>query len=66
MQAHVAVNCRPFAMRLCRRIVTACILPEIGELPIIAVDRAGAHRQGLDRLGRQAYWLWSPRLSLGP
>ena len=40
MQAHVAVNCRPSTMKLCRRIVTAYILPELGELPITAVDRA--------------------------
>ena len=40
MEAHVAVNCRPNTKELYRRVVTAYILPELGELPIEAVDRA--------------------------
>ena len=40
MEAHVAVNCRPGTVGLYRHIVTAYILPELGELPIEAVDRA--------------------------
>ena len=40
MEAHVAVNCRPGTVDLYRHIVTAYILPELGELPIEAVDRA--------------------------
>ncbi len=40
MEGHVAVNCRPRTMETYRHIVTACILPELGELPIEAVDRA--------------------------
>ena len=40
LQAHVAVNCRPSTMALYWRIVVTYILPELGELPIVAVDRA--------------------------
>ena len=39
MEAHVAVNCRPKTKELYGRVVTAYILPELGELPIEAVDR---------------------------
>ena len=40
MEAHVAVSCRPATIKLCRAIVTKYILPELGDLPIEAVDRA--------------------------
>ena len=40
MEAHVAVSCRPATIKLCRGVVTKYILPELGELPIEAVDRA--------------------------
>ncbi len=40
MEAHVAVSCQPATVKLCRGVVTKYILPELGGLPIEAVDRA--------------------------
>ncbi len=40
MEAHVAVSCRPATIKIYRAVVTKYILPELGELPIDAVDRA--------------------------
>ena len=40
MEAYVAVSCQPATIKLCRGVVTKYILPELGELPIEAVDRA--------------------------
>ena len=40
MSGHVAVNCRPKTMKYYRHAIGAYILPELGGLPIGAVDRA--------------------------
>ena len=40
LRAHVQVNCRPSTWAGYRRIVTHYIVPELGECPIAAVDRA--------------------------
>ena len=40
LQGHVAVNCRASTLEAYRSLLTTSILPEFGELPITAVDRA--------------------------
>ena len=40
LQGHVAVNCRASTLEAYRSLLTTSILPEFGELPIAAVDRA--------------------------
>ena len=40
MKAHVRVNCRPGTVETFRRVVDLYILPELGALPISAVERS--------------------------
>ena len=40
MKAHVEVNCRPKTVEVFRRVVNLYILPELGALPIEAVERS--------------------------
>ena len=40
MKAHVKVNCRPGTVETFRRVVDLYILPELGALPISAVERS--------------------------
>ena len=40
MKAHVEVNCRPGTVGVFRRVVDLYILPELGALPISAVERS--------------------------
>ena len=39
MRAHVEVNCRPSTIKTYRNTVTKYIVPELGGLPITAVNR---------------------------
>ena len=40
LDVHVAVNCRPSTQETFRRLVDKYILPELGDLPVTAVDRS--------------------------
>ena len=42
LHAHVAVNCRPSTQETFQRLVDKYILPELGDLPVTAVDRSHA------------------------
>ena len=52
MQAHVEVNCRPGTVEAFGRIVRLYVVPELGALPVSAVDRphiAGLHHKMRDK-----------------